>query len=174
VEWHFAVLHCCQLEVEPGFGVDRTVIVMRGFARVGSGWRRAAKRPRPHSISISIAAVAGIAIGCQGGYPIAATRCDEWCDQMRRVECGSYDPAACVAGCESAGVGQDACADLVEQALSCLKSKSDAELDCETWLRAAEEPCLVEQTTALECGNLTVHGEPGDGAPGGSAPPGNE
>jgi hypothetical protein len=150
---------------------------MRLLARIGSGWRWAAKRPRPHSISISIAVAAlavcatMVVVDCQGGYPIAATRCDEWCDQMRRVECGSYDPAACVAGCESAGVGQDVCADWVEQALSCLRSKSDAELDCETWLRAAEEPCLVEQTAALECGNLAVHGEPSDGAPGGSAPP---
>ena len=101
---------------------------------------------------------ASLSAGCQDGYPIAATICDEWCVQMRRVGCGSYDPAMCVTICERAGLSHDDCADSVQQALTCLRSKSDAELACEAWAFTGPAPCSEQQTSALYCGSQYSRG----------------
>jgi hypothetical protein len=89
---------------------------------------------------------------CEGGYPIAATRCDVWCNETRRVDCDAYDPAECVATCERAGLGRPECADLVMQAVECLHAKTDQELACATWALTGATPCQAEQGAALTCG----------------------
>ncbi|HWZ87229.1 MAG TPA: hypothetical protein VNW92_00215 [Polyangiaceae bacterium] len=101
---------------------------------------------------------ASFAAGCQDGYPIAATVCDDWCDQTRRVACGSYDPAMCVMACERAGLSRTDCADSVQQALACLRGKTDAELACQAWAFTGPTPCSEQQTTALACGSQNHRG----------------
>lgn len=134
--------------------------MVSSIASVESRGRAAAARPRPRSISIALVAAwaAWLSMGCQGGYPIPATRCDEWCDQTRRIDCEPYDPAECVLDCESSGVGSAACADLLNQTLSCLRSKSDAELSCENLLQRGPKPCGLDDIAA--CATRTRSGGP--------------
>lgn len=64
-------------------------------------------------------------VGCDGGYPIAATFCDEQCELLFRACPGSYDPAECVAGCEDEGLKslRESCPDGYDALLECLRPK---------------------------------------------------
>ena len=85
-------------------------------------------------------ALAVLAGGCQDGYPIPATRCDRWCELTRETECGAYNPATCVSGCETA-FGGEAC-----------YAEFDALLLCAERLPASERRCNYNNFgTVLEC-----------------------
>jgi len=110
-----------------------------------------------------VAALAPIAAsaltGCQDGYPIAATPCDEWCDQTRRITCEPYEPAACVAACEKEGLSREPCLGLLQQTLQCLRENPSAQFDCESPYPPLV-PCLTEQAAALQCGQAQAQGGP--------------
>ena len=104
---------------------------------------------------------AAVTTGCQDGYPIAPTPCDEWCDQTRRIDCEPYDPASCVAACEKEGFSKEPCLDLLEQTLECLRENQSAKFDCESQYTTFV-PCLGEQAAVLQCGQTqTQSGPPG-------------
>ena len=65
-------------------------------------------------------AAALAAPGCQDGYPIAATRCDSWCDLEQDVFCGAYNPATCVIECELSHRDAE-CYDEFDDLLRCMK-----------------------------------------------------
>jgi hypothetical protein len=67
-------------------------------------------------------------VGCQDGYPIAATRCDRWCDLLQTTECGGYTPASCVVTCEQSFAGAG-CTDDFDAVLHCLEMHR-SELKC--------------------------------------------
>ena len=104
-----------------------------------------------------IACGAWLGTGCQDGYPIAPTVCDEWCDQTRRLDCGSYDPAACVVACEAAGLSLDACSAFTEQTVQCLRDHPSGQVDCSDPFGAHLLPelaqCETDQAVALACGS---------------------
>jgi hypothetical protein len=127
-------------------------ILTRTKIVVGACWARSA------IAAVFVACGVFASSGCQDGYPIAATQCDDWCHQTRRLVCGETDPAACVAACEKAGVGRPECAELAMLAVQCLQGKTDQELDCETWTYAIAPPCSVEQAAALTCGSAGHEG----------------
>jgi len=60
--------------------------------------------------------------GCQDAYPVAATRCDRWCDLVQDTFCGNYNPARCVVLCEQK-VGGARCNPQFDQLLSCLEQQ---------------------------------------------------
>ncbi len=67
--------------------------------------------------------------GCQGGYPIPASQCDEWCDAEQASFCTQpYDPAACVLDCHRRGGDASQCHAELETLLTVVRSKSAAEL----------------------------------------------
>jgi len=104
---------------------------------------------------------ATVTTGCQDGYPIAATPCDEWCDQTRRISCEPYEPAACVAACEKGRFSREPCLDLLEQTIQCLRENPSAQFDCENPYPSFV-PCLTEQAAVLQCGQTqTQSGPPG-------------
>ena len=97
--------------------------------------------------------------GCQDGYPIPATPCDDWCDQTRRIACEPYEPAACVAACEKEGFSREPCLALLQQTLQCLRENPSATFDCESE-DTTFVPCLTEQAAVLQCGQAQTQGGP--------------
>ena len=104
--------------------------------------------------------VIALSSACQGGYPIAPTPCDRWCDATKGGSCGLYyDPAGCVVTCEAQGFGSKAmCKQQFDVALACFQSAGElcsgvqmvpVCLDEETALYT----CAQSQTTF--CGDAT-------------------
>ena len=115
--------------------------------------RHTATRRGPAWRAPWLGAVLWLSLGCQDGYPISATRCDEWCDASQALDCGTYDPAECVVGCETARLGAPECQADLDSALSCLRGKTASELSCETWATSAKgPPCRDERLNLLGCG----------------------
>ena len=99
------------------------------------------------------ATLVGLCLSCQDSYPISATACDEWCEASQALECGNYDPAACVAGCELAHYDSPACRAQLRPAISCLRTKTPTELACTTWnFNPQDEPCFSEVSALVSCG----------------------
>jgi len=96
-------------------------------------------------------ALAGWCMSCQGGYPLPATRCDDWCDAEQTLECGSYDPAGCVASCERRYLDAPACQQVLDIAIQCLRRTPTRELACETWLVKGPPPCADESQNLDRC-----------------------
>jgi hypothetical protein len=103
------------------------------------------------ALALALAALfAGI--GCQGGYPIPASQCDQWCDAFAPALCSSYDPAECVLSCSQRGGDATECHAELETLLACLRSKSPHELACETWgFNGTQQPCFGEEQSYEEC-----------------------
>jgi hypothetical protein len=87
--------------------------------------------------------------GCQDGYPIAATRCDRWCDATQATECGRYNPAGCVVSCE-ATLGASKCVAQLELLTTCAEAKRDL-FECREFYSGIDQPCTAEQTAAYAC-----------------------
>ena len=100
-------------------------------------------------VLLSVAASC-LAFACQDGYPIAATRCDDWCEASLILGCTVDDPAACVVACEDQGISAPACEARFEVVMSCLRSPSRNDLDC--------APCFVEEQSLASCGYAAKHG----------------
>lgn len=98
-------------------------------------------------------------VGCQDGYPIAPTLCDEWCEETRHVSCFNEDPAACVASCEKSGLTRGACRALTAETVQCLRENPEPTLDCQTQYTALG-PCAETQEAAIECGSSSFTGNP--------------
>jgi len=111
--------------------------------------------------------------GCQDGYPIAATRCDRLCDITRANACGTYSPAACVAGCEQQKVwGGVACYAALDAQLACLESHpaeiQPAEGNCGSSWDATIAECMDEQIALDLCRAAHAPHVPNSSALGGS------
>ena len=88
------------------------------------------------------------AIGCQDGYPIAPTRCDEWCNVSEDSACLGLDPAACVVACEQRGISLPACTSQFEAAMQCERAHSQSHLDC---TNPASWPCYDAERVLMLC-----------------------
>jgi hypothetical protein len=95
--------------------------------------------------------------GCQNGYPIAPTLCDEWCDQTQQISCETYDPAGCVASCEKTGISSPACASFVQQTLNCLHDHPNETYDCGN-PSTALSMCTVFENETIACASTQSRG----------------
>lgn len=92
---------------------------------------------------------------CSGGYPLAPTRCDDWCHVTHGGSCGdSYFPAECVSSCESSQLDTPEC-----------RVQFDAVIDCYARTPGAVQarcsfnyspsmpalPCAVQQEAFAGC-----------------------
>ena len=75
-------------------------------------------------------------VGCQGGYPITATQCDQWCNATQSFSCHPVDPAGCVLTCSRQGGDAPACHAELDALLTCLSGPSLHGMDCDTWVLA--------------------------------------
>ena len=93
--------------------------------------------------------------GCQGDYPIAPTPCDRWCEARKDTQCGYYDPAGCVAACESSGISAPRCVEALEAATECFER---AEIPCDEedpyFYYPGPYPCVEEETALYACPTL--------------------
>ncbi len=103
------------------------------------------KRALRHALS-PLALSCGLS--CQGGYPIAPTLCDDWCDANDRVRCGDYleDPASCVASCEETqtSINHD-CKTALNAAVECLRNTPAGNAYC------SSQPCSSEISAVYAC-----------------------
>jgi hypothetical protein len=103
--------------------------------------------------------VVGLALaelGCQGGYPIAPTACDEWCDATQASFCGNYQPAECVSMCESQGLTQKAsCRQRFDAALECYRRQPSAAGQHCAFGQFVPGPCDAESEVFLDCASYT-------------------
>ncbi len=90
--------------------------------------------------------------GCQDGYPIAATRCDRWCDIRQATECGNYNPAGCVVGCEQVSGGA-ACQPAFDELLTCLEQHQQ-DIKCDNAHYGMVPKCEQAQATLYACAML--------------------
>jgi hypothetical protein len=96
------------------------------------------------------------ASACSGGYPLAPTRCDEFCDATKGFQCEQfYQPAACVSQCEQNNTDAEACRVQFDAAVSCFR-KTPAAVGklCDfsfTSEGLLSRPCLTEQTALSGC-----------------------
>lgn len=64
---------------------------------------------------------------CSGDYPLPPTRCDEYCDVTKGGFCqDSYQPASCVAQCESGDLDGEICREPFDAVLSCFRASPRA------------------------------------------------
>jgi hypothetical protein len=94
--------------------------------------------------------------GCQDGYPLAATRCDRWCNLTRELECGQGGPAACVVQCErEASTITAACLPELDALQECLEiHRSEIHVSGFTCGRLTETTvlaCKDEQLMLTQC-----------------------
>ncbi len=89
------------------------------------------------------------ALGCQDGYPIAATHCDRWCDIRQATECGNYNPTSCVVSCEQLSGGA-ACYPEFDAVLTCLE-QHEREIGCDSSSYGIVRACQDAQQTLYNC-----------------------
>jgi hypothetical protein len=120
--------------------------------------RNVPRAPRaPWGALTALLAAALAAAGCQDDYPLAATRCDHWCELRKATECGTYNPAACVVACEQVS-GGPACYPQFDDLLSCLR-EHEQELVCD--FSGQNRPCESEQARLIVCADLPAPQGPG-------------
>jgi len=136
-----------------------------------NGSKRSGTRAKAGAIATVLAAALTIA-GCQDGYPIAATRCDRFCDLTQAAQCGEYNPATCVFSCED-GAGGPTCYPEFDALLACLEKHestgiADPNLDCTTPRTPSGEltssfgerlPCSEAHYALIICADA-VYGRP--------------
>ena len=72
---------------------------------------------------------------CSGGYPLPPTRCDEFCDATKGGFCqDDYQPASCVAECESSNTDREICRAAFDEVMSCFRASP----------RAREQRCAYD------------------------------
>jgi hypothetical protein len=77
-------------------------------------------------------ALLGLALGpaagaCSGGYPLPPTRCDDWCDVTKAMQCEDYyEPAGCVSQCEQGHLSAEECRPQMDAVLSCFRATPGA------------------------------------------------
>jgi hypothetical protein len=116
--------------------------------------------PVPRALTSALAVLCAC-FGCQGGYPIPASQCDQWCDASQLTFCGNYDPAGCVLTCNQRGGDATECRTELDTLLACLRNQSSHELECQTWLYEGTPPCLDEEYAYELC--AAPHAPGGDG-----------
>jgi len=93
--------------------------------------------------------------GCQNGYPIAATRCDHFCDLTEEAQCGEYNPATCVLSCEQ-GSGGPTCYPEFDALLACLEMH---ETTCANSTFGVLPECQGAQNALFNCADV-AYGRP--------------
>jgi hypothetical protein len=95
---------------------------------------------------------------CSGGYPLAPTRCDEFCDATKGFQCAQfYDPAGCVANCEENNTDAEVCRVQFDAAVSCFRNTPEAASKLCDFSSDAffSRPCLTEENALSSCASST-------------------
>ena len=95
---------------------------------------------------------------CSGGYPLAPTRCDEWCDATKAGNCvDDYDPAGCVSTCEATGVSHSQCAQALDALIACYRrNPQELTLQCNP---SVVTPCSAERFAIALCTGAATAGK---------------
>jgi hypothetical protein len=108
--------------------------------------------------SVLLALSYALGVGaCSGGYPLAPTRCDEFCDATKEFQCEDYyQPAGCVSDCEQNDTDREACRTQFDAAVSCFRTNAKAlssrcNFDFSSTQQFLERPCQTEETALDAC-----------------------
>jgi hypothetical protein len=96
---------------------------------------------------------------CSGDYPLPPTPCDDFCHATQGPGCpSSYEPAGCVAWCESAGFGIEACRPALDAVVQCYGDTPAAlEQRCAFYDSGGVQApaCSLEYTLLSDCSGLS-------------------
>jgi len=87
---------------------------------------------------------------CQGEYPIAATRCDDWCRVTEPPECEFTSPSICVRECENHGFVSHCPAEF-DAALACFEQNAGYVPSCLLIFPDSDRLCRAEQEAFANC-----------------------
>jgi|SRR6187431_989119 len=111
--------------------------------------------------------------GCQDGYPLAATRCDHWCELLRTAQCTETGPAACIVSCEQAASTVAPCYPEFDTLLACLETRrSEIQASAATCNGVAARlgfACIDEQSRLERCTHDDAAHAPSSSGLGGSS-----
>jgi len=94
---------------------------------------------------------------CSGGYPLAPTRCDAFCDATKDFQCEDYyQPAGCVSNCEQNDTDREACRAQFDAAVNCFRTNPKAlssrcNFDFSSTDQFLARPCQAEETALYGC-----------------------
>lgn len=91
-------------------------------------------------------------LGCQDGYPIAPTACDDWAETTKCMNCYDYDPADCVSDCEEQELASAACRPQFDAALTCYRNTPGAVEQRCVYVPDVRPPCEDEFEALQACG----------------------
>lgn len=89
--------------------------------------------------------------GCQGGYPLAPTVCDDWCEASKGLMCFPDEPAACVASCETQGFSSTLCEASTRAAVDCMRAHPTPPVDCQETIPLPDPACIDVVGVASNC-----------------------
>ena len=121
------------------------------MAHYGAHW---AKIARACALSLVCAA-------CQGGYPIAPTRCDELCNEgATQLPCQDEDPAGCVLFCQKLGGDALGCDTEFDALLACWQRTPPEQRACGS--QRDGSACVNETNAYIGCsGSFSSYGPTG-------------
>ena len=101
---------------------------------------------------------------CSGGYPLAPTPCDDWCDATKgswSYSCGGeYRPASCVSQCEAEGLSNQHCQVEFDAAIYCYRHTPGAANQQCYFDPNRLPPCQFEVTALAACASQYLQGSP--------------
>jgi hypothetical protein len=109
---------------------------------------KASGNQRARRGAFSAISLVAVLAGCQGQYPIAATRCDEWCRVTEPEACDFTSPSLCVKECEEGGF-TTRCAVEFDVLFACREEHPSQGLPC--LALSAEDPCQSKREAFESC-----------------------
>jgi hypothetical protein len=96
--------------------------------------------------------IALLLAGCDAGYSLAPTACDDHCLAIQRADCRDDAPADCVRDCENAdGPASGDCRDVRRASDACLLDAAQSAFTCEDDKTRVPQLCLEERRLVSEC-----------------------
>lgn len=93
---------------------------------------------------------------CSGGYPLPPTRCDDFCDVTKGIQCATYyDPASCVSQCEQADFDADTCGGEFDAVVTCFR-KTPSALQQLCNYNAQPNACGSQTQALTECATYVL------------------
>jgi hypothetical protein len=109
-------------------------ITLKWIFRPSSGIVRCTKALiGPLCLGASVFASVLATSACQGDYPLAPTRCDNWCQATQRAGCAKDWPDTCILDCENLRLvppGED-CARTFDKLVACYAATPTDHFSCQ-------------------------------------------
>jgi hypothetical protein len=118
------------------------------------GVRRPGAAASSRAVGPGMAAIVGLALWrCDSPYPIAPTRCDDWCRVTQRGGCEEDYPEGCVSNCEDRSIGRrfPRCEEPWLTLIECYRRAPDSSFLCVEDESRPAPICIDERVALTAC-----------------------